>query len=90
MRFSVVDAEAFSGASGATATWERCLLPSLQQRWIRLESGMDKQQVILKNMARFRRIMSLETSAKRLSRLAKLLADEREKLCACRMAEEAA
>jgi hypothetical protein len=48
---------------------------------------MDQQQLILKNMARFRRMISLETEASRLSRLSKLLANERDKLLASRMAE---
>jgi hypothetical protein len=49
---------------------------------------MDQEQVILKNMARFHRMIALETSTGRLSRLKKLLAEERDKLFVCRMIEE--
>jgi hypothetical protein len=49
---------------------------------------MDQQQLILMNMARFRRMISLETNSGRLSRLQKLLVEERDKLFACRMAED--
>jgi hypothetical protein len=49
---------------------------------------MDQQQVILKNMARFHRMIALETSAGRLSRLRRLLVKERDKLLEYRMASD--
>jgi hypothetical protein len=45
---------------------------------------MDQERLILKNMVRFHRMISMETSAGRLSRLRKLLAQERDKLFAFR------
>jgi hypothetical protein len=47
---------------------------------------MEQQQLILKTMVRFRRMIARETDARQLSRLNRLLAVEHDKLLASRMA----